>query len=150
MARDLHNKDYYKGGGLLPINWMSPESLSEAKFTTQSDVWSFGVLIWEIFTYGQRPYYDKKTFSEVIYYICHRKGHLEIPTLCPTTLNNLLLKCWNFHPENRPSFAAILEVTTKLSIDIREEATLPHNCDYARLAENVYLDLTKPVSSGSE
>ena len=119
MARDLHNKDYYKGGGLLPINWMSPESLSEAKFTTQSDVWSFGVLIWEILTHGQRPY-GKKTFSEVIFYICHRKGHLEIPTLCPTSLNNLLLKCWNFHPEK---FNLQFSVTGK-TIRFRQTKTI--------------------------
>ena len=134
---------------LVPVKWLSPESLRDHLYTTKSDVWSFGVLIWEILTHGQRPY-GKKTFSEVIFYICHRKGHLDIPTLCPTSLNNLLLKCWNFHPENRPSFAAILEVTTKLAIDIREEATLPHNCDYAQLAENVYSDLTKSESSESE
>ena len=52
MARDLHKKEYYRGGGFLPIKWMSPESLSETKFTIQSDVWSFAVLIWEIMTLG--------------------------------------------------------------------------------------------------
>ena len=51
MARVLF-KDYYRGGGTLPIKWMPPESLSEGKFSVKSDVWSFAVLVWEIFTQG--------------------------------------------------------------------------------------------------
>ena len=66
MARDLHKKEYYRGGGFLPIKWMSPESLSETKFTIQSDVWSFAVLIWEIMTLGKCPkifyFIDKSYF----------------------------------------------------------------------------------------
>ena len=52
MARDIHKTDYYRGVTFLPINWMSPESISETKFTTMSDVWSFAVLIWEIMSLG--------------------------------------------------------------------------------------------------
>ena len=53
MARDIQKNDYYRGGGFLPVNWMAPESLSETKFTTESDIWSFGVLVWEILTLGK-------------------------------------------------------------------------------------------------
>ena len=53
LARNMHDKDYYRGGGSLPIRWMAPESLKEDKFTTKSDVWAFGILIWEIFTLGR-------------------------------------------------------------------------------------------------
>ena len=70
LARDVYKSDYYRGGGYLPVKWMSPESLMEHKFSTQSDVWSFGVLIWEIMTLGHRPYQEKSN-SEV----CTRTRH---------------------------------------------------------------------------
>uniref|UniRef100_A0A2K5URC1 Tyrosine-protein kinase receptor n=1 Tax=Macaca fascicularis TaxID=9541 RepID=A0A2K5URC1_MACFA len=60
MSRDIYSTDYYRVGGrtMLPIRWMPPESILYRKFTTESDVWSFGVVLWEIFTYGKQPWYQ--------------------------------------------------------------------------------------------
>ncbi|CAB1319460.1 unnamed protein product [Coregonus sp. 'balchen'] len=60
MSRDVYSTDYYRVGGhtMLPIRWMPPESIMYRKFTTESDVWSLGVVLWEIFTYGKQPWYQ--------------------------------------------------------------------------------------------
>ncbi|RWS26336.1 BDNF/NT-3 growth factors receptor-like protein, partial [Leptotrombidium deliense] len=59
MSRDIYTCDYYKvnGSRMLPVRWMPPESILYGKFTLESDVWSFGVVLWEIFTFGKQPYY---------------------------------------------------------------------------------------------
>ena len=72
LARDIHKNYYYNGGGSLPINWMAPESLMENRFSVKSDVWSFGVLIWEIFTLGkffQIYYKEVLTFQKLFFVI---------------------------------------------------------------------------------
>lgn len=115
LARDVYKSDYYRGGSLLPVKWMAPESLMEHKFSTQSDVWSFAVLIWEIMTLGQRPY-QEKTNSEVTNFVCHNRGHLDIPTLCPPPLGEQLVKCWSFNPEERPSFLVLLKTIKELFV----------------------------------
>ncbi|ROT61155.1 putative high affinity nerve growth factor receptor-like, partial [Penaeus vannamei] len=59
MSRDVYTCDYYKVGGsrMLPVRWMAPESIMYGKFTLESDVWSFGVVLWEIYSFGKQPYY---------------------------------------------------------------------------------------------
>jgi len=109
LARDVYKNDYYRGGGYLPVKWMSPESLMEHKFSIQSDVWSFAVLIWEIMTLGQRPYQEKSN-NEVKNFVCHRRGHLDVPPLlAPLPLANELVKCWAYDPQDRPSFDTLLK-----------------------------------------
>lgn len=83
LARDIYKNDYYRkeGEGLLPVRWMSPESLVDGVFTSQSDVWAFGVLMWEIMTYGQQPY-PARTNLEVLHYV-RNGGHLHRPNYCP-------------------------------------------------------------------
>ena len=66
---------------MLPIRWMAPESIMYGKFTTATDVWSFGVVMWEVFTYGQQPYVGM-TNEEVIKFVT-KQGTLEPPSGCP-------------------------------------------------------------------
>ncbi|XP_060523893.1 proto-oncogene tyrosine-protein kinase ROS isoform X2 [Cylas formicarius] len=109
LARDIYKNDYYrKEGGLLPVKWMAPEALVDGVFTSQSDVWAFGVLLWEIMTLGQQPYQARSNL-EVLHYV-RVGGRLGKPTDCPDDLYVLMLKCWEFEPENRPTFKYCLEV----------------------------------------
>lgn len=91
LAREIYANDYYKQGcnKLLPIRWMSPESIFDGVFTTQSDVWSFGILLWEILTLGCQPYpgLDNK---QVIDFIKNR-GINQIPDKCPIEMYYIFL-----------------------------------------------------------
>lgn len=121
LARDIYKNDYYRkeGEGLLPVRWMAPESLVDGVFTCQSDVWAFGVLIWEIMTLGQQPY-PARTNLEVLHYV-RNGGRLGRPNNCPEELHQLMLKCWNYNPEMRPTFKYCLEVLEELrsrSVDL--------------------------------
>merc|ERR1719273_1367077 len=69
LARGMHKNSYYKGGEFLPLMWMSPEAISDHKFSSKSDVWSFGVLMWEVLTMGKRPY-DGLSVSDVMHHVC--------------------------------------------------------------------------------
>ncbi|KAJ0066689.1 hypothetical protein NL108_018256 [Boleophthalmus pectinirostris] len=101
MSRDIYSTDYYRVGGrtMLPIRWMPPESIMYRKFTTESDIWSFGVVLWEIFTYGKQPWYQLSN-SEAIE--CITQGReLERPRTCPKEVYALMQGCWHREPQQR-------------------------------------------------
>ncbi|PKU45078.1 proto-oncogene tyrosine-protein kinase ros [Limosa lapponica baueri] len=86
LARDIYKNDYYRkrGEGLLPVRWMAPESLIDGVFTNRSDVWAFGVLVWETLTLGQKPYPGFSN-TEVLHHV-RSGGRLETPNNCPDDL----------------------------------------------------------------
>ncbi|XP_064647151.1 BDNF/NT-3 growth factors receptor-like isoform X2 [Lineus longissimus] len=107
MSRDIYTCDYYKIGGsrMLPVRWMSPESVKYGKFTTESDVWAYGVVLWEIFSYGKQPYYGHGN-EEVVMFI---ENHtlLNRPEVCPEDIYKIMLQCWITDPNERASFVDI-------------------------------------------
>ncbi|KAI7813746.1 putative NT-3 growth factor receptor [Triplophysa rosa] len=110
MSRDIYSSDYYRVGGhtMLPIRWMPPESIMYRKFSTESDVWSFGVILWEIFTYGKQPWFQLSN-SEVIE--CITQGRvLDRPCLCPKEVYDLMLGCWQREPQQRLNIKDIQKV----------------------------------------
>ncbi|XP_071801017.1 proto-oncogene tyrosine-protein kinase ROS-like [Asterias amurensis] len=126
LARDIYKSDYYRkeGEGLLPVRWMCPEALMDGVFTVQSDVWSFGVLVWEVMTLGQQPY-PARTNVEVLHYVTSG-GRLDRPDNCPDDIHHLMLKCWEKQPEGRPSFHSTLE---KLDSYRRKSASMSSGVD---------------------
>ncbi|NXY89837.1 NTRK1 factor, partial [Alcedo cyanopectus] len=101
MSRDIYSTDYYRVGGrtMLPIRWMPPESILYRKFTTESDIWSFGVVLWEIFTYGKQPWYQLSNTEAIE---CITQGReLERPRTCPAEVYGIMQSCWQREPQQR-------------------------------------------------
>uniref|UniRef100_A0A3P9LYW7 receptor protein-tyrosine kinase n=1 Tax=Oryzias latipes TaxID=8090 RepID=A0A3P9LYW7_ORYLA len=115
MSRDVYSTDYYKVGGhtMLPIRWMPPESIMYRRFTTESDVWSLGVVLWEIFTYGKQPWYQLSN-NEVIE--CITQGRvLQRPRTCPKEVYDLMLGCWQREPYMRLNIKEIYSMLQSLA-----------------------------------
>ncbi|XP_014219351.1 proto-oncogene tyrosine-protein kinase ROS [Copidosoma floridanum] len=126
LARDIYKNDYYRkeGEGLLPVRWMAPESLVDGVFTSQSDVWAFGVLMWEITSLGQQPY-QARTNIEVLHHV-RAGGRLPKPLNCPIRLHQLMLKCWS-SVDARPSFKDCLEYILLLRNSTEDAVLSPVN-----------------------
>ncbi|KAH8270112.1 hypothetical protein KR018_004090 [Drosophila ironensis] len=144
LARDIQDTDYYRKNtnGRLPIKWMAPESLQEKKYDSQSDVWSYGVLLWEIMTYGMQPYPHILSAEELYSYLITGQ-RMEKPPKCSLNIYVVMRQCWHFEPCARPTFAELVE-----SFDgILQQASSNPN--------DAYLDLSMPMletppSSGDE
>uniref|UniRef100_A0A3B4ZAH7 Tyrosine-protein kinase receptor n=1 Tax=Stegastes partitus TaxID=144197 RepID=A0A3B4ZAH7_9TELE len=109
MARDIYRASYYRKGGraMLPVKWMPPEAFMEGIFTCKTDTWSFGVLLWEIFSLGYMPY-PCKTNQEVLEFVTSG-GRMDPPKGCPGPVYRIMTQCWQHCPEHRPNFSTILE-----------------------------------------
>ncbi|XP_059807653.1 ephrin type-B receptor 2 [Hypanus sabinus] len=99
-------------GGKIPIRWTAPEAIQYRKFTSASDVWSYGIVMWEVMSYGERPYWDM-TNQDVINAI-EQDYRLPPPMDCPTALHQLMLDCWQKDRNNRPKFGQIVNTLDKM------------------------------------
>ncbi|XP_041130647.1 ephrin type-B receptor 2-like isoform X3 [Polyodon spathula] len=99
-------------GGKIPIRWTAPEAIQYRKFTSASDVWSYGIVMWEVMSYGERPYWDM-TNQDVINAI-EQDYRLPPPMDCPSALHQLMLDCWQKDRNNRPKFGQIVNTLDKM------------------------------------
>ncbi|XP_071374053.1 ephrin type-A receptor 2a isoform X1 [Centroberyx affinis] len=103
---------YTTRGGKIPIRWTAPEAIAYRKFTSASDVWSFGIVMWEVMAFGERPYWDMSN-HEVMKAI-NEAFRLPAPMDCPSAVNQLMLQCWLHDRSKRPRFSDIVNILDKL------------------------------------
>ncbi|KAM4603403.1 KIT proto-oncogene, receptor tyrosine kinase b isoform 2-T2 [Polymixia lowei] len=137
LARDITTDANYvlRGNARLPVKWMSPESIFDCVYTYESDVWSYGILLWEIFSLGNSPYPGMQVGST--FYRMIQEGHrMSRPEMAPTEIYDMMLSCWSQDPLKRPAFRKLVE---------RTELLLSEN------TKNVYLTLSNaPVPPGQQ
>uniref|UniRef100_A0A672LH10 receptor protein-tyrosine kinase n=1 Tax=Sinocyclocheilus grahami TaxID=75366 RepID=A0A672LH10_SINGR len=103
---------YTTSGGKIPIRWTAPEAIAYRKFTSASDVWSFGIVMWEVMAFGERPYWDMSN-HEVMKAI-NEAFRLPAPMDCPSAVYQLMLQCWLQDRSKRPRFGDIVSILDKL------------------------------------
>ncbi|XP_060771184.1 macrophage colony-stimulating factor 1 receptor-like isoform X2 [Neoarius graeffei] len=115
LARDIMNDSNYvvKGNARLPVKWMAPESIFECVYTVQSDVWSYGILLWEIFSLGKSPYPNILVDSK--FYKMIKCGYqMNRPDFAPPEMYTIMKTCWNLEPTERPTFSKIAQLIERL------------------------------------
>ncbi|XP_053422955.1 vascular endothelial growth factor receptor 3 isoform X4 [Nycticebus coucang] len=142
LARDIYKDPDYvrKGSARLPLKWMAPESIFDKVYTTQSDVWSFGVLLWEIFSLGASPYPGVQINEE----FCQRLKdgtRMRAPELATPAIRHVMLSCWSGDPKARPAFSELVEILGDLLQvgDQQEEEDHMALCDSQSSEEGSFL-----------
>ncbi|CAH0562089.1 unnamed protein product [Brassicogethes aeneus] len=123
LARDIHCNDYYRKttDGRLPVKWMAPEALFHRVYTTQSDVWSYGILLWEIMTLGGTPYPSVPNV-DTLFQLLRNGRRMEKPPCCSLEIYMLMRDCWSYYPTERPEFSELVEDLDRiLTITANEE-----------------------------
>ncbi|XP_029169749.1 tyrosine-protein kinase receptor torso-like [Nylanderia fulva] len=135
LSRDIYQENVYrkKGNGKLPLKWMAIEALTHQIYTTYSDVWAFGILLWEIVTLGAMPY--PGTPTNRILQLLKSGYRMERPPNCGRELYNIMYSCWNLRPQSRPTFTELKQNLDKL---------------LSNYSENKYLNLCEVLQESAD
>ena len=109
---------------MIPIRWMAPETLRythNIKFSVASDVWAYGITIWEIYTLGELPFFQFN--NEEIRFQILKRTTPDIPSTCPVVMKNIMENCWKFQPSERCSFDEIVSSIEECKIDQDDDDT---------------------------
>ncbi|XP_040053803.2 ephrin type-A receptor 5 [Gasterosteus aculeatus] len=126
---------YTTRGGKIPIRWTAPEAIAYRKFTSASDVWSYGIVMWEVMSYGERPYWEMSN-QDVIKAV-EESYRLPGPMDCPEALYHLMMDCWQRERSNRPKFDEIVCLLDKL---IRNPSSLKKLVNSSHRVSNLLVE----------
>ncbi|XP_030621486.1 platelet-derived growth factor receptor beta [Chanos chanos] len=133
LARDImHDSNYIsKGSTFLPLKWMAPESIFHNLYTTLSDVWSYGILLWEIFTLGGTPYPDLP-MNELFYSALKRGYRMAKPMHASEEIYDVMRKCWDEKFEKRPEFSFLVQTMGNMLTDSYKKRYFQVNDSFLR------------------
>ncbi|KAK6175675.1 hypothetical protein SNE40_014077 [Patella caerulea] len=137
LARDIYEKDYYSSDNKktkLPVKWMAMESLEKGTYSAKSDVWSFGVVLWELMTRGVNPYPEVDNWDVIRYLKAGRR--MAQPQYCPDPLFEIMRQCWTANPQDRPAFSDLVNEISNM-IQKLEHKTGPQK----RNIESTYVNV---------
>uniref|UniRef100_A0A6J0SMW4 receptor protein-tyrosine kinase n=1 Tax=Pogona vitticeps TaxID=103695 RepID=A0A6J0SMW4_9SAUR len=140
VLEDDPDATYTTSGGKIPIRWTAPEAISHRKFTSASDVWSYGIVMWEVMSNGERPYWELSN-HEVMKAI-NEGFRLPAPLDCPSAIYQLMMRCWQQDRSHRPKFTDIVSILDKL---IRAPESLKTLAEF-----DPRISIRLPSTSGSE
>ncbi|CAN2387383.1 macrophage colony-stimulating factor receptor activity [Pristimantis euphronides] len=125
LARDIENDSNYivKGNARLPVKWMAPESIFDCIYTVQSDVWSYGIFLWEIFSLGRSPY-PGVVVNRKFYKMIEDGYKMDCPDYAPLKIYHVMKTCWDLEPTRRPTFSQITAlISREMNLFTDEEYT---------------------------
>ncbi|KAL3854543.1 hypothetical protein ACJMK2_013807, partial [Sinanodonta woodiana] len=120
---DYNEEEYHAAGGKMPIKWLALECIQHRIFTHKSDVWSFGVTVWELFTYGARPYETVR--AKDVPDLLEKGERLPQPPICTIDVYMIMIKCWMLDADSRPSFKELAEEFAKMARDPGRYLVIP-------------------------
>ncbi|CAI9738965.1 fibroblast growth factor receptor 2-like isoform X1 [Octopus vulgaris] len=150
LTRHLQNIDYYKKttNGRLPVKWMAPEALFDKKYTTKSDVWSYGILQWEIFTLGGNPYPSIPV--EELFKLLRDGYRMEQPPYSSDEMYSIMQKCWTQKPEDRPTFSTLVQEIDKILTSLLNEKYLEIESPTSTTSDSQYSSMSHSSTSSTE
>jgi len=140
LSQRIYSSDYYKGSDrdVIPVRWMPLESIMYSKFSIESDVWAFGILLWEIFSFALQPYYGM-THEEVVQFL--KDGNtLSPPENTPPSIGALMTQCWNHQANRRPSFRIIHKTLRTLLNEAKKNtfnSDRPYSASFSRESSRI-------------
>ncbi|XP_043110725.1 inactive tyrosine-protein kinase 7 [Puntigrus tetrazona] len=119
LSKDVYNSEYYEHRQVwIPLRWLASEGVFEGEFSGRTDVWAFGVLMWEVFSLGELPYLALSD-QQVLEGLQAGTLRLSPPAKCPAHVCSLMSRCWASSPKERPTFSEILQILTDSPTDTK-------------------------------